>query len=118
MTALANDLSNGPLSDSAESPANIGEAVKAAKDLKVPKQRLAHGIVPSRRGVAVMLRSQDTGGRLPKYLASERKRSLLRLARESRRSVYRPPGCRWPAVHTSVPSWSAVHVFSGWPSAR
>src|SRR3954470_9596640 len=57
----------------------------------------------------VIATSQDTAPDGSKYLASERKSSLVVPLRVAVRSLYRPPGCRWPAVLTSVMSLATSH---------
>jgi hypothetical protein len=64
--------------------------------------------------VAVIATSQDTGPAGSQYLARERKRCFFTPLRVRYMSVHRPPGCRWPAVATSVASRLTVH----WPGVR
>src|SRR4051794_23390807 len=63
--------------------------------------------------VAVIATSHDTAPAGSKYLASDRNSCLVWPPRDEVRSVYRPPGCRWPAVPTIVISWSATNCRAG-----
>src|SRR5947208_9371802 len=58
--------------------------------------------------VNVIATSHETAPAGSKYLASERKISLVWPARVCLRSTYRPPGCRCPPAATSVASVGTV----------
>jgi len=62
--------------------------------------------------VAVMETSHDTAPAGSQYLATEWKTVLVTPSRVTLRSVYRPPGCRWPAVPTSVDGLVTVHSLA------
>ena len=68
--------------------------------------------------VAVIATSHETAPAGSKYLASERNSSLVALPRCALRSVHSPPGCRCPAVDTSVMSLGTVHWCAGPMSLR
>ena len=64
-------------------------------------------------GVAVIATSHDTAPAGSKYSAREENSGTRSVPRVAHRSVRRPPGWRWPAVATSTPSASTVHLLGG-----
>src|SRR5215212_8909474 len=67
-------------------------------------------------GVPVMATSHDTAPAGSKYLALERNSGAVLPWRRSFRSVWSPPGWRWPAVATSTPGLSTTHRLRLGPS--
>ena len=86
-----------------------------------PRQQATAGPVETTGGLtspgSPQTGSHDTAPAGSKYFARERKMRVLLAPRPRSRSTYSPPGCRWPAAATSVPSRSARHSLSLGPPA-